>query len=234
MTASDPAGVDALSALLRTLQHGDSFFPSGAVAFSYGLETLCADGHVTTAAEVERFLWGQLRGRWAPCDRGVLVAAFRAGDDLEGVQRADALQEAVTLPRELREGSWRAGAALLRVHAELGTRNATAFQERVSAGRSPGHLPAVQGLVWRGVMLGEEQAGAAGAHGLCVALLGAALRLGVIGHVGAQRLLTGLRPALVDLLATPPPALDDVHGFAPLAEVAVMRHESQMSRLFAS
>lgn len=234
MTASDPAGVDALAALLCTLQHGDSFFPSGAVAFSYGLETLCADSYVTTVEEVERFLWGQLRGRWASCDRGVLMAAFRAGDDLEGVERADALQEAVALPRELREGSRWVGAALLRVHAELGTRNAEAFQARVSAGRTPGHLAAVQGLVCRGVGLREEQACAVSAHGLCVALLGAALRLGVIGHVGAQRLLAGLRPALADLLAAPPPALKDVHGFAPLAEVAAMRHETQAGRLFAS
>ena len=234
MTASDPSEGNGLSALLRTLQHSDSFFPSGAVAFSYGLESLCADGQVTTAEEVERFLLGQLRGRWAPCDRGVLVAAYRAGDDLEGVERADGLQEAMALPQELREGSRWAGAALLRVHAELGTRNAEAFQERVSAGRTPGHLAAVQGLVWRGVGLREEQACAASAHGLCVALLGAALRLGVIGHVGAQRLLAGLRPALADLLAAAPPVLEEVHGFAPLAEVAAMRHETQAGRLFAS
>lgn len=234
MAASNPVEGSDLSALLRTLQHGDSFFPSGAVAFSYGLETLCADGQVTTAEEVERFIVGQLRGRWAPCDRGVLVAAYRAGDDLEGVERADRLQEAVALARELREGSRWTGAALLRVHAELGTRNAGAYQERVRAGRALGHLAAVQGLVWRGVGLGEEQACAASAHGLCVALLGAALRLGMIGHVGAQRLLAGLRPLLVDLLAAAPPALEEVHGFAPLAEVAAMRHETQASRLFAS
>ena len=55
---------------LALLQHGDSFFPSGAVSFSWGLETLAEDGRVATAADVAAFLEGQLRWRWATCDRG--------------------------------------------------------------------------------------------------------------------------------------------------------------------
>ncbi len=223
-----------LSALLATLQHGDSFFPSGAIAFSHGLETLRADGEVTTADEVERFILGQLWGRWASCDRAILTAAYHAGADLDRVEHADRLLDAIALPRELREGSRRTGAALLGVHVDLGTHNARAYRERTDTDEALGHLSAVQGLVWRGIGLSLDEAGAAAVHALCIALLGAALRLSVIGHVSAQRLLGGLRPALVQLLAQEPPSLDEIHTFAPLPEIAVMRHETQTSRLFSN
>ena len=37
--------------LLRALQYGDSAFPSGGFAFSWGLEGLAADGLVANAAD---------------------------------------------------------------------------------------------------------------------------------------------------------------------------------------
>ena len=75
---------------------------------------------------------------------------------------------------------------------------------------------------------------AASAHTFCVGLLGAALRLGVIGHIHGQDTLTRLRPSLSALLAQPVPALEDMYTCAPAAEIAAMRHEVQSSRLFAN
>ncbi len=219
--------------LLAVLQHGDSFFPSGTVAFSWGLETLRADGRIAAPGDVHRFVEGQLRCRWAVSDRAVIAAAYDAGDDLDAIGRADRLVEAAALARELREGSRRAGAALLAVHAKLGTRNAKAYRARVQAGSLPGHLGAVQGLVWRGVGLDREAACAVSAHSLCVGLLGAALRLGVIGHVDGQLILSALRVTVAELLAEPAPPLEHIHAYAPAADIAIMRHEIQESRLFS-
>jgi hypothetical protein len=61
--------------LLAALQHADSFFPSGAVSFSWGLEALRADGLVRTANDVALFIAGLLRHRWATGDRPLLAAA---------------------------------------------------------------------------------------------------------------------------------------------------------------
>ncbi len=109
------------ASLLAVLQHGDSFFPSGSLAFSWGLETLRNDGLIQNAEDVEWFVMDQLRHRWATMDRPVLVAAHRAADDLESVVAVDLLVEAMSLAREARDGSRRAGAALLSVHHSLGT-----------------------------------------------------------------------------------------------------------------
>ena len=46
---------------LAVLQFGDSFFPSGAVSFSWGLEGLSDNGVVTDADAVRAFVIGQLR-----------------------------------------------------------------------------------------------------------------------------------------------------------------------------
>jgi len=223
-----------IGALLALLQHGDSFFPSGAVAFSSGLETLAAEGLVRGADEVAAFAVEQLESRWASADRGILFAAWTAAGDLAQVAAADRLQEAMTLPRELREGSSRAGRALLSVHTRLATPGARDYAGRIGEGSTPGHLAAVQGLVWRAAGLAWHPACAAAAHAQAVGLLGAALRLGLIGHVAAQALLGELRPRLAALVATPPPALDRLWSYAPVADVAAMRHERQRGRLFSS
>ncbi len=221
-------------ALLLALQHGDSFFPSGSIAFSWGLETLRAEGVIASAADLQRFATGQLTRRWASCDRPALAAAHAAGGDLDRVREVDRAVEALTLAREMREGSRRGGATLLGVHEALGTPGAAVYRRSVRSGEAPGHLAAVQGLVWRGVDLPQEAAAAISAHGLSIGLLGAALRLGLIGHLEAQRILACLRPVIRRLLARPPAPLRRLAAFAPEAEIAAMRHETASLRLFAN
>ena len=224
---------DAAS-LLATLQQADSFFPAGGVAFSWGLETLVTEGVFRADRDLNQLLMGQLEQRWATFDRCALVAAFDTVPDLAGVARIDQQIEAMSLARELREGSRRAGASLLGVHERLGTSGAAQYRAAVRAGSACGHLPVVQGLVWRGAGMTVDQAQAASAHTFCVSLLGAALRLGAIGHLHAQETLVGLRAEMAKLLAGPPPSFEDCYAYTPMAEIAVMRHEVQSARLFAN
>lgn len=220
--------------LLTTLQYADSFFPSGGTAFSWGLEALCADRQVTSADDVRRFLEGQLRHRWASCDRPFLVAAHRASADLDDVATLDRLLEAMTLPRELREGATRAGGALLGIHERLGTSGASDYRGRVRSGDAPGHLPVVQGLLLAGVGLSERIASPVSAHALSVGVVSAALRLSVISHVDAQRILAAVRELLTDLLAAPVLDVAQATVYTPATDVAAMRHETQTVRLFAN
>ena len=95
--------------LLAALQHADSFFPSGAIAFSWGMETLVADRQVTGAAELEAFLEGQLRHRWASFDRRVPGRGPSRRRRFDRLARLDRLAEAMSLPREIREAAQRLG-----------------------------------------------------------------------------------------------------------------------------
>ena len=220
--------------LLVALQHGDSFFPGGGVSFSWGLEALHRDGQVASQGDVARFLSGQLRCRWAMFDRPVLIAAQRRADDHTELTTLDHMVEALSLAREFREASRRLGAALLDVHEKLGTPGALDYRQRVRSGEAPGHLTVGQGLVWGILGLSETHAAAISAHTLCVGILGAGIRLGLIGHIDAQRFLKGVKQEVADILSTPPPALDEIGAFAPHLDVASMRHENHSVRLFAN
>ena len=220
--------------LLGALQYADSFFPSGSIAFSWGLETLRADGEVVSAGQVAQFLEGQLVQRWATFDAPVLVAAMRADGRFDRLAGLDDLVEAMTLATELREGSRRAGASLLKVHAGLGTPGAAEFRQGIAERKVRGHLPVVQGALWNANGLSEEACRAVSAHTLCTGIVGAALRLGMIGHLDAQKILLQVRPVLVELLRLPAGDAEELYAYTPHSEIAAMRHEVQDSRLFAN
>lgn len=225
---NEPAG------LLAALQHGDSFFPSGSVAFSWGLETLRDDRLVADEEDVAAFVTDQLRFRWACFDRPALAASHGSAGNLDEVAAVDGLVEAMSLARGWRDGSRRAGGALLSVHAKLDTPGAEPYRRLIRAGRVPGHLSVVQGLVWCGVGFDEPAASAVSAHASCVGLLSAALRLGLIGHVGCQRVISNLRDAIAGLVAAPPRPLEEMASCTPETDVAAMRHETQTARLFST
>jgi urease accessory protein len=226
--------LDSPSALLATLQHADSFFPAGGVAFSWGLEGLVTDGMLRAERDLSGLVVGHMRQRWAVFDRGVLVAAYEAACDLDAVAATDRRVDAMILARELREGSRRAGASLLSVHERLGTPGSAAYRTMCRAGLAPGHQPIVQGLVWRGAGMTLEQAQVVSAHTFCVSLLGALLRLGTIGHLAAQETLTAARATTAQLLQRSVPPLEECYTYTPLTEIAAMRHEVQSARLFAN
>jgi len=92
----------------------------------------------------------------------------------------------------------------------------------------------MQGLLWRGIGLELEVALAIAAHGFCVGLIGAALRLGLIGHVEGQRRLATFHDLIAEVLKNPLPSLDEISTFGPACDIAFMRHEVQPARLFAN
>ncbi len=220
--------------LLGALQYADSFFPSGSIAFSWGLESLRADGEIVAPEHVAQFVEGQLVRRWDSFEVPVLIEAMRAQGDFDRLAELDEQVESMTLATELREGSRRAGASLLKVHAGLETPGAAEYRQRIAARSARGHLPVVQGLLWNATGLSEGAARAVAAHTLCTGMVGAALRLGMIGHLDAQKILLQVRPVLVALLRRPVGAVEALHAYAPHAEIAAMRHEVQDSRLFSN
>jgi urease accessory protein len=234
MGASPESNPADAAVLLTALQHADSFFPAGGIAFSWGLETLRSDGLLPGAEEVAQFVETQLAQRWAVSDRAALVAAYRAAGDLAQLCTIDQNLEVITLAVEMRDGSRRGGSSLLSVHERLGTPGVTEFRAAIRAGRAHGHLPVVQGFVWHNIGLTEAACEAVAAHTFCVGLVGAALRMGVMGHLHGQQILTRVRPLVAQLLAVPAPAMDCIYTCAFSAEIAVMRHEVQGSRLFAN
>jgi urease accessory protein len=220
--------------LFTLLQHGDSLFPSGLTSFSWGLEQLFEEGRVPDATAMKRFVEAQLRLRWATFDRAFLSASHAAAGRLGLIAELDDLCAASIPAKELREGSSRAGRALLAVHAKLNTVGAADYRTRLAQSAGEGHLPVMQGMVWRAVGLAESDAALLSAYGLVAGFAAAAIRLGLIGHVDSQRIIGAVAGTVEELALLPPPAPDQAATFTPAADIAAMRHEAAAQRLFAN
>jgi urease accessory protein len=223
-----------IPALLRLLQEGDSFFPSGATSFSWGVETLCAEGAIRSEKDVATFVIAQLKNRWAPFDRAIITAAAHGAATVDRIADIDRRVEAQTLAAELRSGSRRHGNGLLAVHVQLGTNGASEYSALVREGKAFGHLVPMQGYLWSRRGIAANEAATLSAHLMLIGFLGATVRIGVIGNAGAQRILTAAHGHIAALLDEPPPSLDEINAFMPQTEIASMRHEVAQTRIFAN
>lgn len=242
-------------ARLIALQHADSVFPSGSFAFSNGIEGLAALSEGFGAKGLAGAVETILRYRWADSDRVALVLAHRADGDLARLARIDAAVEAACLPEPMRTGSRRNGGALLAAHARIGTPGAEELRAASRDGRLLGHLAVVQGALWCRLGLDETAVTEIAGYQTAAALVAAAVRLGQVGAIDAQRILSALMPVLAELAAQPVQEqplreqplqerplqetgrdLDEIvlTAFTPLVEIATMRHARADLRLFAN
>lgn len=216
---------------LALLQYGDSAYPAGGFAFSWGVEGLLADGLLTGPDALDALVCHHLCDRWASMDRVLLARAFSASD-LDAVAAIDRLAEAATPSAQMRDGSHRAGKALLGIAVRLGGPLSTGYRRLVSEDPRLGHLPIIQALAFRDAGLTSGAAELLSGWTLVTGLVSAAVRLGSIGHVEAQHGLAAARPVLEQLLATPAP--DEISSFTPLIDIAVSRGPSRHVRMFAT
>ncbi len=220
--------------ILTLLQHGDSFFPSGAVSFSWGLEMLKNDQIITSINDVDHFIGNQLIERWGPFERIVLAHTYDHADDFEQIVAIDKLVECMTLASELRDGSKRLGTALLTTYQQLNNLTADRYFKLIYKDKALGHLPIAQALVWSSLGLSRNSVLMLSAYNFCVSVLGAALRLGMVGHIDCQKSLTKSQQLITEILTWPIPAIEEIHAFTPFADIASMRHEHSETRLFAN
>ena len=217
---------------LALMQYGDSAFPAGGFAFSWGVEGLSADGHIGSSFHLEAVVAEHLRGRWAVMDRPLLGAAYRARD-VEALRAVDLGVEALTPIAEMREGSRRAGRALIGVAARRGGALAAAYRAAFADVRL-GHLPVAQAVAFRDAGLSLASAEIVSGWTLVNGLVSAAARLGIVGHAEAQNLLASARLTLAELVAAPCPIDLEPSSFTPLSDIAVARAGTRVSRLFTT
>jgi urease accessory protein len=234
-TITDPAGD---LAYLRLLHLADSALPIGALAHSFGLESL-ASARLLTPAGVPGFLAGYLE------EAGVMEAVFcRAAWRLSGErgcsverwleinQRLDARKPS----RESRAASAALGQRFLSAVAALG--DFPGLELALSVARqaqcAAHHSPAF-GLAAGVLGLDEERAVLAYLHQSLASLVSACQRLMPIGQSEATRVLWHLKPAIIAAAArSREQAIDDVCCFTPLLDWGAMEHPALTTRLFIS
>lgn len=222
-----------MTGLLTILQHADSAFPSGGFAFSNGIEALAATNMRLDRGQLTDIVSMVLRHRWAAADRIAVALAHRADGGLSDIAEIDHAVEAATFAESLRSGSKRNGNALLAAHTRLATRGAAELRALIEAGKAHGHLAVVQGFAWRACGIGEAEAIAVSGYSTAAGLVAAAVRLGRVGAVEAQAVLTAVLP-VIDALALPVRSDAAIESFMPWVDAAAARHARAHLRLFAS
>jgi urease accessory protein len=229
----------ALRSLLSLLQLSDSAFPSGRYTLSYGLEALVQSGYLTVPGEhstLIRLLGDTIRFGAAPSDGLALACAHRAVRELELLTQVDARLTAVKLPREVREASTRTGRAVLAAAtAAIGGSALHEYADRVRGGGSPGNHAVVVGVVSASLRVPRLDAVVGELYAFSSGWAGAAVRLGLVDHRGAQALLHQARPAIAAAaLEVIGRDAGQISSCTPFLDVMAMRHEHAELRLFAT
>ena len=224
--------------LLSLLHFGDSAFPTGGYAHSFGLETYCQAGLVRGREDLERFLLAQLEGSAGPCDATAAVGTLRSAtsQDLAACHAIDETLEAMKPVREFREASHQMGRQTLRVAAALtGDPRLVAYAGDVDKALVPGHHAVACGLAAAALGWTPEAAATAYLYSATALLVGAALRLLSMGQLDGQRVLWSLHP-VIERVAREAAARDvsEIWSFAPGLELAGIRHVALDMRLFRS
>jgi urease accessory protein len=232
---------------LRLLHLADSALPIGALAHSFGLESLVAEGLIGTSDLLE-FLRGFLE------EAGMVEAVFcregfRLGTTaLQGERLGDAAfctdrwvevndrLSALKPARESRAASASLGKTFLTAVMALGdfaiVREALEGSKRAS---SLIHHSTAFGLASGVLGFDADRAVLAYLHQSIASLVSACQRLLPLGQSAATKILWNIKPTIIETAnRSAACALDDACGFMPLLDWGAMEHPALRTRLFIS
>ncbi|HIK23891.1 MULTISPECIES: urease accessory protein UreF [unclassified Thermosynechococcus] len=227
------------SALLALLQWASPALPIGGFNYSEGLETLIAQGKITSAAALQDWLSFELAFGSAHLETVVMVRVYRAiaKGDFDAVHQWNAWLSAARESAELRAQNWQMGTALINLVAALG--------------RLPPELQTGQPYPWNtsvafciAAALADiplENALLGYLHSWVTTLINATVKLIPLGQTAGQVLLRQLQPQIQQTvqqsLNVTDHHLDDNLNLESCTlglALASMQHETLYCRLFRS
>ncbi len=226
--------------LVGLLQAGDSFYPTGGYAHSFGLEGLIELGVVHDRETLRSFFLlsalPTLRQAELPLAAHAYAALDPVAPDWPRIAELNTLAHALKSPRELRAATDNVG----RQRAELAARLhahplANDYLARAVSGSWP--FSAAVSAALEGRILGAPRdAVLAGiTYSTLSATLAAAMKLLRLGQNAGQTLLTEMLGHAPDLIATATTIpLAEIGWFNPWLDIASARHETANSRMFIS
>ena len=204
--------------LLRLVQWLSPAFPTGAYAYSHGLEQAVSMGDVVDAAGFSDWL-SDILAHGAGWNDAVLMACALRGED--GAHLADVARALAPSAERLRETEDQ-GAAFAKAVSEMG-----------GGAILPAPLPVAVGVAGRGLNVKIEQKLAVFLHSFASNLVSAGVRFIPLGQAAGQRVLAAQHGLIVDIAARAAQAgLGDLGGAAIRADLQSMQHEELDVRIF--
>jgi urease accessory protein len=216
---------DASAAVLRLLAWLSPGFPTGAYAYSHGLEWGVDSGDIRDGDALLAWISDILSNGSGRNDAILLRHAHRSARDPDALQSLTELASAIAPSRER-----------LAETVDQGT----AFLRSAQAWRRPSLPEAVAYPVAVGALAGwhdidEDLTVAAYLQAFASNLISAGIRLVPLGQTTGLHVLVALEPIVLQVARdTSAAALADLGGCAFRVDLAAMRHETQYTRLFRS
>jgi urease accessory protein len=238
MNSERATSTDVAAWICGLLQAGDSFYPTGSYAHSFGLEGLVHEGVVRDRETLREFLVRSALPSLQHVELPLAAHAWRAfaEPDWKTIEELCMLSSALKTSRELRSASENIGRQRAELCANLhGSELAREYLRRAAAGGWPQAAPISAAL--EGRVLGAPLAAVlAGVYYASTAsLISAAMKILRLGQNGAQSLLTeALASAPAILAAVEATPRDEIGWFNPWLDIAAARHESADARMFIS
>ena len=212
MTSAEPA---VALALLRLLTWLSPAFPTGAYAYSHGLEWAVEAGDITSEATAQDWIAAVIANGTGWTDAILLRQAFRGADiaALAAAAAGSAERKAETLAQ--------------------GTAFAIAASVWAAVDAAP--TPVAVGRLAQAQGVSEDNVAIGLLHALTANLVSAAVRLVPLGQTAGLRMMRALEPIILGVVAdTKGAGLDEIGGACFRSDIASMRHETQHTRLFRS
>ena len=220
------------------LQAGDSFYPTGSYAHSYGLEGLVQAGVVRDRATLREFIFRSVLPALRQTELPLAAHAWRSFEagEWDRIGELCVLSAALKTAREARMASENIGRQRAELTAALREnplsreylRRASAegwpFSAAISAALEGRVLGAPLGAVFAGVC-----------YATIASILSAAMKLLRLGQNACQSLLTealGASPAIIAVAELVP--FEEIGWFNPWLDIAAARHETADARMFIS
>ena len=210
------------SHLLHLLTWLSPAFPTGAYAYSHGLEQAVEDRDIGDGDTLRTWIADVLEHGSGRNDAILLRHSYRSGE----YAALNELAIAVASSRERRIETLDQGSAF--VAAAVAWKPPASLPPRVAYPVAVGALAASHGI-------DEDATTAAFLQAVTGNLISAAVRLVPLGQSTGLRVLASLPPIILQVTQdTRTATLDDIGGCAFRSELAAMRHETQYTRLFRS
>lgn len=235
---SDPATNTEAAWLVGLLQAGDSFYPTGSYAHSFGLEGLVQEGVIHDRATLRAFIMHSVLPSLRQTELPLAAHAWTAlgTEDWVRVGELCELSSALRAPREIRLASENIGRQRAEFTARLHPHPLAAeYLRRTAEGDWPFSAAVASAL--EGRILGAPQVAVLSGvyYANTATLLSAAMKVLRLGQNAAQSLLTEvLAAAPAALTAAEQVSFEAIGWFNPWLDIAAARHETANSRMFIS
>jgi urease accessory protein len=236
--SSDPATSTEAAWIVGLLQAGDSFYPTGSYAHSFGLEGLVQEGVVHDRATLKDFFQLSVLPALSQAELPLAAHAWRAfgAKDWAAIAELSQLSSALKTSQEARKAAENIGRQRAELIATLRQHPlAIEYLKRAGKGEWP-YSPAISAAL-EGRLLGAPLPAVLGGvyYASVASILSAAMKLLRLGQNASQSLLTETLAEAPTLIATAEQVpVADIGWFNPWLDIAAARHAHADSRMFIS